>query len=123
MDDPALRQRLAWGARALAQEWFSWDQVVKRTVDTFAPRLLVILFVVDTGHYGGAAKHLLYLARHLSAAGMPCTILCYGSDFYSERLGAESLVRVVRRDRGEAAAASGPTSAPSVRSGRTWSCS
>jgi glycosyltransferase involved in cell wall biosynthesis len=39
MDDPALRHRLAWGARALAQEWFSWDQVVKRTVDTFAPRL------------------------------------------------------------------------------------
>jgi glycosyltransferase involved in cell wall biosynthesis len=39
MDDPALRQRLACGARALAQEWFSWDQVVKRTVDTLAPRL------------------------------------------------------------------------------------
>jgi glycosyltransferase involved in cell wall biosynthesis len=62
----------------------------------------VILFVINTGHYGGAEKHLLYLARHLSAAGMPCTILCYGSDFYSERLGAESLVRVVRRDRAEA---------------------
>jgi glycosyltransferase involved in cell wall biosynthesis len=62
---------------------------------------VVILFVINTGHYGGAEKHLLYLARHLSRDGMHCTILCYGSDFYSERLGPDSPIRVVRRDRVE----------------------
>jgi len=35
MDDDRLRQRLAHGARRLAEEWFSWGKAVDRTIATF----------------------------------------------------------------------------------------
>jgi glycosyltransferase involved in cell wall biosynthesis len=56
-----------------------------------------ILFVINTFEYGGAEKHLLYLVRHLSASNVSCLILCYGPDFYSERLGDQNNVRVLQR--------------------------
>jgi glycosyltransferase involved in cell wall biosynthesis len=34
MNDQGLRQRLREGALALATEWFSWDKVVERTIQT-----------------------------------------------------------------------------------------
>jgi polysaccharide biosynthesis protein PslF len=44
VDDAFLRQRLSRGAEALAEEWFSWDRAVERTVATLnavpAPRTL-----------------------------------------------------------------------------------
>lgn len=35
MDKPELRQRLRRGALKLAQEWFSWERAVERTIATF----------------------------------------------------------------------------------------
>jgi glycosyltransferase involved in cell wall biosynthesis len=32
---PELRQRLSWGALAMARQWFSWDTAVERTMDVF----------------------------------------------------------------------------------------
>jgi glycosyltransferase involved in cell wall biosynthesis len=36
MDDRELRQRLARGAKALAEQWFSWDKAIDQTIATFA---------------------------------------------------------------------------------------
>lgn len=35
MDTPDLRQRLRVGALQLTDEWFSWDRVIDRTIETF----------------------------------------------------------------------------------------
>lgn len=37
MDDPSLVGSLRAGARQLAQEWFSWDTAIARTLATFEP--------------------------------------------------------------------------------------
>jgi glycosyltransferase involved in cell wall biosynthesis len=36
--DPALQQRLRKGAAQLADEWFSWERAVERTIQTFRLR-------------------------------------------------------------------------------------
>ena len=36
MDDGELRERLARGAQALAEQWFSWDKAIDQTIATFA---------------------------------------------------------------------------------------
>jgi len=36
-DDPLLRQRLRTGALQLAQEWFSWERAIDRTIETLSP--------------------------------------------------------------------------------------
>jgi glycosyltransferase involved in cell wall biosynthesis len=35
VNNPSLRQRLSAGALALADEWFSWDKCLERTIETF----------------------------------------------------------------------------------------
>jgi glycosyltransferase involved in cell wall biosynthesis len=35
MLQPELRKRLSCGALAMAQEWFSWDNAVERTMNVF----------------------------------------------------------------------------------------
>ncbi len=45
-----------------------------------------LLFIVNTVEYGGAEQHLLQLVRRLDASSVHCTILCYGPNFYSQRL-------------------------------------
>jgi glycosyltransferase involved in cell wall biosynthesis len=37
IDQPHFRKRLADGALQLAQEWFSWERAIKRTIETVAP--------------------------------------------------------------------------------------
>jgi glycosyltransferase involved in cell wall biosynthesis len=59
-----------------------------------------ILFVVYTVAYGGLEKHLLELIRRLDASSVECTILCYGPDVYSRRLGDRPDVRVLTPSRG-----------------------
>lgn len=46
-----------------------------------------VLFVISTGEYGGAEKHLLELTRRLIGAEVRLSILCLDKDFYTERLG------------------------------------
>jgi glycosyltransferase involved in cell wall biosynthesis len=45
-----------------------------------------ILFVAKTNEFGGAERHLLELIRRLARWGIPLSILCLDSDFYSKYL-------------------------------------
>jgi glycosyltransferase involved in cell wall biosynthesis len=54
-----------------------------------------ILFLINTGDFGGAERHLLELIRRLDSSRAHSTILCYGPDFYSQRLIDRPDVQVV----------------------------
>jgi glycosyltransferase involved in cell wall biosynthesis len=59
-----------------------------------------LLFIVKTVAYGGLEKHLLELVRRLDASSVHCTILCYGTDVYSRRLGDRPDIQVLTPSRG-----------------------
>ena len=58
-----------------------------------------ILFVMKSGEYGGAEKHLLELVSRLGGSGVQVSILCLEEDFYTERLNQQqnTYVRVVSK--------------------------
>jgi glycosyltransferase involved in cell wall biosynthesis len=64
-------------------EHFLLNRLIPRKADIVKPRVVLI---VNTLEFGGLEKHLLELARRLDASNAECTILCYGADFYSQRL-------------------------------------
>jgi glycosyltransferase involved in cell wall biosynthesis len=51
-----------------------------------------ILFVVNTVENGGLEKHLIELIRRIRNPAIRLSILCYGPDFYTERLNREKNV-------------------------------
>lgn len=53
-----------------------------------------ILFVTNTGEYGGSEKHLLELMRRLVAPEVRLMILCLNKDLYTERLTPDEAARV-----------------------------
>ncbi len=59
-----------------------------------------LLFLVRTVEFGGLEKHLIDIVTRIDE-GVKCTILCYGTDFYSPRLSHRSNVTVHRRNRWE----------------------
>lgn len=60
-----------------------------------------MLFVTYTSSYGGAERHLTDLLSRLDASAVEPVILCYGAEFYTERLTAAQhlWVRCVSRPR------------------------
>jgi glycosyltransferase involved in cell wall biosynthesis len=54
-----------------------------------------LLFIVDAIDYGGMEKHVLGIVRRLDPSSVASTILCFGPDFYSQRLKDRPDVRVV----------------------------
>jgi hypothetical protein len=54
-----------------------------------------ILFLINTGDFGGAERQLLEPVRRLDSSRAHSTILCYGPDFYSQRLIDRPGVQVV----------------------------
>jgi glycosyltransferase involved in cell wall biosynthesis len=53
-----------------------------------------IMFVTNTGEYGGAEKHLLELVRRLMESGVHLSILCLAEDLYSEHLSQDETTRI-----------------------------
>jgi glycosyltransferase involved in cell wall biosynthesis len=53
-----------------------------------------VMFVTNTGQYGGAEKHLLELLRRLIGAGVQLSILCLAKDLYSEHLSEDEAARI-----------------------------
>lgn len=56
-----------------------------------------ILFVTRTYEYGGAEKHLIELIQRLPEPGLQLSILCLGTDLYSERLSPNLGVDITTR--------------------------
>ncbi len=58
-----------------------------------------ILFVMKSGEFGGAEKHLLELVSRLGGSGVQVSILCLEEDFYTDRLNQQqsTYVRVVSK--------------------------
>lgn len=54
-----------------------------------------ILFVIDTTEYGGAEKHLIELVSSFRGSPFEPSILCYGPDFYSDRLNQSGNSRII----------------------------
>lgn len=60
-----------------------------------------ILFVTNTGEYGGAEKHLLELLRRFIGSGVRLSILCLANDLYSEHLTQDEAAQInIIRDQG-----------------------
>lgn len=60
-----------------------------------------LLFVTNTRGFGGTEKHLIELIRRLSGCGVRASILCAGTDPYTERLARNHLAHIgVRRETG-----------------------
>lgn len=53
-----------------------------------------IMFVTNTGEYGGAEKHLLDLVRRLIGSGVQLSILCLAEDLYSDHLSQDEAARI-----------------------------
>ena len=53
-----------------------------------------ILFVTNTGEYGGAEKHLLDLIRRLIGVGAQLSIMCLDQDLYTEHLNPDQVAQV-----------------------------
>ncbi len=53
-----------------------------------------VLFVTNTGEFGGAEKHLLQLVRRLMLRGVRPSILCVAQDLYSEHLSEQEAQHV-----------------------------
>src|SRR5262249_37992896 len=53
-----------------------------------------VLFVTNTGEYGGSEKHLLQLVRRLMGSGVHLTILCLAEDLYSEHLNQDETAQI-----------------------------
>jgi len=58
-----------------------------------------ILFVTRIYEFGGAERHLIDLVRRMREPGLQLSILCIGTDCYSERLSPDLGVRVIKRER------------------------
>jgi glycosyltransferase involved in cell wall biosynthesis len=54
-----------------------------------------ITFVTKTTVYGGTEKHLVDLVRRMDSPDVASTILCYGSDVFTQYLGEQKNVRVL----------------------------
>ncbi len=63
------------------------------------PNRKTVLFVTNTGEYGGAEKHLVELIRRLCRSGNKISVLCIDADLYTERLSADELANInIRRN-------------------------
>lgn len=54
-----------------------------------------VIFVTQTPEFGGAEKHLVDLIRRIDDH-VPCVVVCFSEDFYSETLKQKRNVQVVR---------------------------
>src|SRR5271157_456053 len=57
-------------------------------------RSKAILFVTNTGEYGGAERHLLELLRRLIGPGIHISILCLDKDLYTEHLNWDQAAQI-----------------------------
>ena len=79
------------------------DMAVVAKVETrnvALPNRKTILFVMKSGEYGGAEKHLLELVSRLGGSGVQGSILCLEEDVYTERLNGRlqnTYIRVVSK--------------------------
>jgi glycosyltransferase involved in cell wall biosynthesis len=53
-----------------------------------------IMFVTNTGEYGGSEKHLLELVRRLMGSAMHLSILCVAADLYTAHLSPDETARI-----------------------------